>query len=317
MSDPLSDVLRSVRLKGGVFLDVEVTAPWSVLSAIGPEDCGYLLQGPAQIIAYHLVIEGRMLLSVEGEPAIEVSAGEIVLLPRNDAHNIGSAAGLKPVDGHTLIEPSPGGGVARVRAGGGGAMTKMVCGFLGSDETFSPLIASLPRVLTLDVKGLASRGLIEASLAFAVSELVHGRLASSDVMSRVSELLLVEAVRLYAERNDAKEGWLRGLKDPQIGKALALLHGDLAASWSADGLASSVAMSRSAFMNRFAQLVGQPPMQYLTSQRLATARRLLSGTPKSIGQIAPMVGYESEEAFSRAFKREFGIAPAHWREQAA
>jgi AraC-like DNA-binding protein len=317
MNDPLSDLLRTVRLKGGVFLDVELTAPWSVRSGIVADDCRPHLQNAAQLIAYHVLTEGRMLLSVEGEEPIEVSAGEIVLLPRNDDHIIGNELGIKVIEARTLVEPSADGGLARVRSGGGGVATKMVCGFLATEESFSPLIASLPRVLTLDVKGLASRGLIEASLAYAVSELVQGRLASSDVMSRVSELLFVEAVRLYAERNEATDGWLKGLKDPQIGKALALVHGDLAASWSAEGLASSVAMSRSAFMNRFNQLVGKPPMQYLASQRMWTARRLLSGTPKSIGQIAPMVGYDSEEAFSRAFKREYGVAPAYWREQAA
>jgi AraC-like DNA-binding protein len=258
-----------------------------------------------------------MLLSVEGELPAEISAGEIVLLPRNDPHTIGSAGGLRPVDGHTLIEPSPGGGIARVRTGGGGALTKMVCGYLGSDENFSPLIASLPRVLTLDVKGLASRGLIEASLAFAVSELVNGRVGSSDAMSRVSELLFVEAVRHYAESGEMTEGWLRGLKDPQIGKALALLHSDIAAPWSAEGLAKDVALSRSAFMNRFTQLVGLPPMQYLAGYRQQTAQRLLTETPLNIAQIAARVGYDSEKAFSRAFKRAAGVAPSYWRENRA
>jgi AraC-like DNA-binding protein len=314
--DPLSDVLRTVRLKGGVFLDVELTAPWSVKSGIVADDCRPLLQSPAQLIAYHVLTEGRMLISAAGETPIEIAAGEIVLLPRNDDHIIGSESGITAVLGRSLVTPSPDGGLARVRSGGGGAPTKMVCGFLGTDEAFSPLIASLPRVLKLDVKGLASRGLIEASLAFAVSELVQGQVAaSSDVMSRVSELLFVEAVRLYAEQSDAKEGWLRGLKDPQIGKALALLHGDIAASWTAEGLAKEVALSRSAFMNRFTQLVGQPPMQYLSDFRQQTAQRLLTDTTLNIIQIASRVGYDSEKAFSRAFKRAAGVAPSHWREQ--
>jgi AraC-like DNA-binding protein len=313
LSDPLSEVLRSVRLKGGVFLDAEASAPWSVAAIVGPEHCGPFLQKPAQLIAYHFVIEGRMLLSVEGEAPVEVSAGDIVLLPRNDAHTICSSSGLKSVAGSSLFEPSPDGRIARVRAGGGGPLTKFVCGYLGTDDTFSPLIHSLPRVLILDVKRFASRGLIEASLAFAVGELLQGRVGSSDAMSRVSELLLVEAVRHHAESSEMTEGWLKGLKDPQIGKALALLHGDVAASWSAEALAKEVAMSRSAFMSRFASLVGMPPMQYLSDYRQQTARRLLSETTLNIAQIAARVGYESEEAFSRAFKRTTGVAPSFWR----
>jgi AraC-like DNA-binding protein len=311
--DPLSDVLRTVRLKGGVFLDVEMTSPWSVKSGIVAEDCRPLLQSPSQLIAYHLLTEGRMQISAAGEDPIEITAGEIVMLPRNDDHVLGSQSGINCLLGRDFVVPSPDGGLARIRSGGGGAPTKMVCGFLGTDETFSPLIASLPRVLKLDVKGLSSRGLIEASLAFAVSELAHGRVASSDVMSRVSELLFVEAVRIYAEQSDVTDGWLRGLRDPQIGKALALLHSDIAAPWTAETLAEEAALSRSAFMNRFTKLVGLPPIQYLTDYRQQTAQRLLTETTLNIAQVAERVGYESEKAFSRAFKRAAGVAPSHWR----
>jgi transcriptional regulator GlxA family with amidase domain len=161
-----------------------------------------------------------------------------------------------------------------------------------------------------------SRDWIEASVRFAGSELAGGRLASASIMARLSELLLIEAVRQYSSTlPDGEVGWLMGLRDPQIGRALALIHRDIAVSWSAEALAREVAMSRSAFMDRFTSLVGMPPTRYLTAWRLQTAKLSLRETRKSIAQLAHSVGYESEEAFSRAFKREFGLPPARWRDQ--
>ncbi|MPZ56549.1 MAG: helix-turn-helix domain-containing protein [Rhizobiales bacterium] len=314
--DPLSDVLRAVRLTGGVFLDARFTASWCVTAKITAEDCRQFLATPAQLVAYHFVIDGRLLLSIEGQPSIEVRAGEIVLLPRNDGHMLASAPGLKPVAAGTLIQPSAEGGLARIFHGGGGETTHLVCGFLASEEGYNPLIAALPRELTLDVRQGMSREWVEASVRFAAGELAEGRLASSSVMSRLSETLLVEAVRQYSSTlADENAGWLKGLKDPHVGRALALIHQNINAPWSAETLASEVALSRSAFMDRFTAFVGIPPIRYLTVWRLQTAKLHLRETRKTIAQLAHLVGYESEEAFSRAFKREFGLPPARWRDQ--
>jgi transcriptional regulator GlxA family with amidase domain len=191
-----------------------------------------------------------------------------------------------------------------------------MCGFLASEELYNPLIAALPRLLKLDVRTGLSRVWIESSVRFAASELAEGRLASSPLLSRLSELLLVEAVRNYVSALDDREsGWLRGLTDPQIGRALALIHQRIAAPWSAESLAREVALSQSAFVDRFTTLVGTPPIRYLTQWRLRTAQLHLKETRKTIAQLAHMAGYESEEAFSRAFKREFGLPPARWRQQ--
>ncbi len=315
MTDPLSDVLRSVRLTGGVFLDVHMTAPWCVNSVTTAEDVRPFLAVPAQLIAYHVVTAGRMLVSVEGEPATEVGAGEIVLLPRNDIHEVASAPGLEPVSTEGLIQPSPGGGLPRIRHGGGGEPTHVLCGFLGSEDAFNPLIATLPRVLKLDVRQGTSHEWIEASFRFAAGELAEGRLATSGVLSRLSELLLVEAVRRYASTlPEGEAGWLRGLKDPYVGRALTLIHRDIGAPWSAGALAREVALSRSAFVDRFTTLVGMPPIRYLAVRRLQAAKLQLRESGKSVGQLAHEVGYESAEAFSRAFKREFGLSPAQWRD---
>jgi AraC-like DNA-binding protein len=318
MPDALSDVLRSVRLKGGVFLDARFTAPWAVNSYVTSEDCKPVLAMPAQIIGYHFVVEGRMLASVEGEPAIEVHAGEVVLLPRNDTHVLASDPGVRPVDGRGLVRPAPDGRLARVRYDGGGAPVRIVCGFLGCEDVHNPLIASLPRLLTVNVQEATSRELIETAMNFAVGEPLEGRVAASSVLSRLSELLLIEAVRRYADGIGGRQaGWLKGLKDPSVGRALALIHQNAAAPWTAGSLAKEAALSRSAFIDRFTSLVGVPPIRYLTSWRMETAKIQLLETKKSIAQVGYTVGYESEEAFSRAFKREVGVSPAPWRQQHA
>jgi transcriptional regulator GlxA family with amidase domain len=162
----------------------------------------------------------------------------------------------------------------------------------------------------------ATREWIEASVRFAAGELAEGKLASSSVMTRVSESLLIEAVRHYSSTLHEQEvGWLKGLKDSHIGHALALIHQQVSAHWSAEALAKEVALSRSAFVERFTSLIGVPPIRYLTVWRLQTAKLNLRETRKTIAQLAHSVGYESEEAFSRAFKREFGMSPARWRDQ--
>ncbi len=314
MLDPLADVLRSVRLTGGLFLDATFTAPWCVAASMAAEDCAPYLANPAQLICYHFVMEGELLLFVEGEPPIVVRAGEIILLPQNDLHIMASEDGLVPVRARSLICPSPDGGLPSIHYGGPGDRTLLVCGFLATQDDYNPLIAALPRLLVLNVADAASRDWIEASVRFAARELTEGRLASSSVLSRLSETLLVEAVRQYSTtRTGESTGWLKGLKDPQVGKAIALIHQDIGALWSPGELAREVAMSRSAFVDRFTALVGMPPIRYQTVWRLQTAKLHLKETRLTVAQIARRVGYESEEAFSRAFKREFGESPSRWR----
>ena len=303
MADPLSDVLRLVRLEGGVFLEASFTAPWSVATQIGVEFCSPFLPDLLQVIGYHVVLEGTMLVAVEGEPPMEIHAGEIFLLPRNSIHTMASGPGLAPVSAAGLIQRSADGGTLKIRYGGGRAPTNIICGFLGTQDNFNPLLAALPKMLKLNISKAASRDWIEASVRFAADELVRGRRASSSVMSRLSEVLLVEAVREYASTlGDRERGWLKGLSDPNIGRALALIHGDLGAPWSADILASTVALSRSAFMERFTDLIGMPPIRYVTAWRLETAKRHLLESRKSVAQIAHAVGYESEEGIPAGFQ---------------
>lgn len=316
--DPLSDILRGVRLWGGIFLDARFTAPWSVTAKIEPASCPGSFAKPAHVIGFHVVQEGRFLVSLAGEPHVEVKAGEIILFPGNGAHVMASERGLPAVSADSLVQSSPDAALARIEHGGGGDAARLMCGFLGSDQAFDPLIAGLPPLLKLDVREGTSRDWIEASVRFAAAELAAGRLPTSDLLSRLSETLLVEAVRTYAaDAGDIEVGWLKGLRDPQIGRALALIHDDIGASLSVEALAREAAMSRSAFVDRFRAVVGVPPIRYLTAWRLYMAKAQLRETARSVGQLAHAVGYDSEEAFSRAFKREFGVSPARWRAEVA
>jgi AraC-like DNA-binding protein len=316
--DALSDVLRVIRLVGGVFLEAEFTAPWRLDGKLSADYCKPFLITPRYIIAYHFVAQGAMQLRVEGGETIGVHAGEIVLLPHNDVHSFGSDLGVEPIPAHKVIQRPNDGRISRVSLGGGGEATKMLCGFLGAETSFEPLRSALPPLLKLDVGATVSGAWIESSFRFAAGELEAGRVGSTAVLAKLSELLFVEAVNRYVgSLHDEHRGWLAGLRDPQIGRALALLHARPAYGWTTEALALEVGMSRSVFAERFTSLVGHPPMQYLTLWRMHVAEQRLREGRSSIAQVAFAVGYESEAAFSRAFKRQFGVAPGGWRRGSA
>jgi AraC-like DNA-binding protein len=311
--DALSDVLRVIRLSGGVFLDAAFTAPWCIGARVGPEDCRYVLEPPASLIAFHYVIEGRMLLQVDGVDPLEVRAGEMVLLPRNDPHLLGSEAGLPPVNADPLVQLVDG-GLARIEHGGGGAATRLVCGFVGADVRRHPLIDALPAVFALNLNGKACADWVAASFHYAAQEVASGRAGAETVLAKLSELLFVEAVRNYAETlPPGRKGWLAGLGDAAVGRALALMHARVEHAWNTEELAAEARLSRSAFAERFTQLVGVPPITYLTDWRMQVAAARLRDSHRPIAQIAADTGYESEATFTRAFKRAMGVAPGRYR----
>jgi AraC-like DNA-binding protein len=313
--DPLSDVLRSMRLTGGIFLDAEFTAPWCVTSSVAPEDCAPFGAVPHSIISYHYVETGRLHLQAAGEPPVTVESGEIVLLPHNHRHLIGSALDLPPVDSHALIKPVPG-GLARIVHGGGGERCHVMCGFLGNDIPGDPVLAIMPPVVKLAAPEGATAEWIESTFRFAAETLAGGGERSAAVLGKLAELLFEEAVHRYlANLPNSEKGWLVGLRDPVIGRALALLHRGLDRPWTTEALAAEVGLSRSAFAARFSELVGEPPMRYLGKWRLTFAARRLLDTGDPIARIAFEAGYESEAAFNRAFKRNFGAPPATWRKE--
>jgi AraC-like DNA-binding protein len=312
--DVFSDVLRVIRLSGGVFLEADFTAPWCISGKVSADDCKPFLQAPRHVIASHFVAQGSMRLQPEGGEAVDVAAGEIVLLPYNSAHTFGSELNPTPVPAGEIIRPPEDGGLARIVHGGGGAATQLLCGFLGCDTPFSPLLSALPAVLKVDVRSSPAGAWMESSFRFAASEIAAGRLGSTTVIAKLSELLFVEAVRQYVAGLPAqRRGWLAGLRDPHVGRALAVIHARPTETWTAESLATEVAMSRSVFAERFSSLVGQPPMQYLAMWRMHMAEQYLREGRGSLAQIGAAIGYDSEAAFSRAFKRQFGVSPGSWR----
>jgi AraC-like DNA-binding protein len=318
--DAVSDVLRVVRLSGAVYLNGTFTAPWCVLGRTDAALCAAYLPRSERVVSYHLIIEGSCWAQLAGDPAsaIQLHAGELLVVPQGETHLMGSALDLQPEPAETLLvgqmANSPG-EVMTLSYGGGGAPTRIVCGFLACDDTLSnPLLASLPRLFKVDMRNDPRAAWLESSLKFAAAEAADSRAGGTIVLARLSELLFVEAVRSCIEAlPDDQKGWLAGVRDRFVGRALALLHAQPVRPWTVDELARKVGLSRSALAQRFTELLGQPPMQYLARWRMQIAAQELLIGSKSLAAVAEQIGYESEAAFSRAFKREFGMPPAGWR----
>lgn len=318
--DAVSDVLRVVRLGGAVYLSAEFTAPWCVIAQTDAALCAAFLPRSERVVSYHLITEGNCWARLADDPdsAIHLNAGELLVVPQGEAHIMGSALDLAPVQSASLLasqlEATPG-EVMRLSYGGGGTPTRIVCGFLACDDTLSnPLIAALPRIFRIDMRNDPRSAWLESSLQFAAAEAGEWRAGSATILARLSELLFVEAVRRCIDALPAdRKGWLAGVRDRFVGRALSMLHAQPAHSWTVDELARRVGLSRSALAQRFTELLGQPPMQYLARWRLQIAAQELLIGNKSLAAVAEQVGYDSEAAFNRAFKREFGMPPAGWR----
>jgi AraC-like DNA-binding protein len=315
--DALSDVLRVSHLTGGVFLRADLFAPWCIALNIPREHCGPALGAASHLMTYHYIIDGELKIRIDGadDDVCTLRRGDIAILPRNDPHLMGSDLALPAVLGSTIVQQPGDAGLYAIHHGGGGEKTEMICGFIGyAGPHGNPLIPILPRLLKLNVAQGPAADWIRSTFQFAAAELGAGRPGSQTVLAKLSELLFVETVRRYAETLPAGQtGWLAGLREPQVAKALALLHGHVGRRWTVDELGREVGLSRSALADRFLRLIGVPPMQYLTSWRMQVAAERLGNTSASLSQVAETVGYDSEAAFSRAFKKVFGLAPGAWR----
>jgi AraC-like DNA-binding protein len=312
--DALSDVLRAVRLTGAIFFDIHASEPWVAETPAGEAIVEAMFPGSEHLICYHVITQGSCWACVPGEPPTLLSAGDIIVLPQGDTHVLSSTPGLRRTPDMTLYRmPSDGKLPVSISMGGpNGAPVHFVCGFLGCDaRPYNPLLSALPRVIL--VSGHAG-GALAAYVQFALAESKQPRMGGQCVLGRLSELMFVDVVRHYLETLPAdRTGWLAGLRDPYVGRALSVIHRNPARDWTNESLAKNVGLSRSALAERFTQFVGQPLMQYLTNWRMQlAANHLLSGT-ESVAVIANRIGYESEAAFSRAFKKAVGTPPSQWR----
>jgi AraC-like DNA-binding protein len=322
--DALSEVLGAVRLTGAVFLELKLQDQWSFLTAPARKIADVLMPEADHVIPFHLVTEGGCYARLLDGDAVELRSGDLILFPASDRHVLSTAneaaLRLAPVEisGETVKKLLKRGEVAAFRQGSAGDTTRIVCGYLACDKRLAePILAGLPRLLKVSMGDGGTDAWVRSSIKFSVAESASARPGSAAVLARLSEVLFAEAIRRYMdELPPDRAGWLAGLRDRHVGRALALLHERPAHAWTVDELAKKVGLSRSALGERFAGLIGAPPMQYLTRWRTSLAARQLRETPASILRIAGDVGYESEAAFNRAFKREFGLPPAAWRKRA-
>jgi AraC-like DNA-binding protein len=320
-TDALSDVLRTVRLTGALFFLTDASPPWRMELPDGGTLAPALLPRAQHVISYHVVTRGSCWGGLRSGAAIRLEPGDVLVLPRGDAYVMSTGAGARggPSAAEVLAfmrEMAAGRLPFIAREGGAGAeRLHLVCGFLGCDiRPFNPLLATLPRLL--HVRGAASSAgdPLSQLIAFTLAESREPRAGGECVRLRLSELMFVEVVRRYLATLPPEEtSWLAGLRDSVVGRALALLHERPAQPWTLEGLAHDVGLSRSALADRFTHFVGQPPMQYLTCWRMQVAARLLADGAAKVAAVALDVGYDSEAAFSRAFKKVAGVPPATWR----
>jgi AraC family transcriptional regulator, alkane utilization regulator len=312
--DVLSDVLRMIHLEGALFLNGEFREPWCVDAPDSAKLVSALRPGAQHLGICHLVLEGQCWVQLQGGDPLLLQAGEAAVLAHGDTHLIGSGLRNAPVSlDHIVKVQLP--ELNRVRYGGGGERSVVACSWFAYERGMTnPLISSLPPLFRSSLNERAAGVWIKQSIQFALGE-AASRPPGGDVMgAKVAEMLFIEVLRAYIESlPELHSGWLSGLSDPQMGRALGLLHGEPARAWTVETLAQEVHMSRSAFADRFTELIGMPPMQYLKRWRLALAARLLGNDHSTLTQVAEVIGYESESAFNRAFKQEYGKAPGLWR----
>jgi AraC-like DNA-binding protein len=328
--DTLSDLLRCVRLRGAVFYYVSFRGQWSAEALAAKDIADAVMPGCEHVMEYHMIAKGNGWAAISGQTPVKLAPGDIVMFPQGDRHVLSSAPNLEPsrvsadwvfarrndpkplpisyhqgvVDPGTLLPAEE-------------ADTVAVCGFLGCDlRPFNPLIAALPRVLHLPAS--QAGGWVARVIDQAVAESNNKRPGGDAVLERLSEMMFIDAARRYLDSLPADAtGWLAGLRDRFVGKALALMHERPEHTWTVEDLAREVGLSRSALHERFVQYVGQPPMQYLGGWRIQLGARLLRESNRNVMAIALEVGYDSEAAFSRAFRRVVGMPPAAWRKAQA
>jgi AraC-like DNA-binding protein len=325
-------VLRSVRLQSAVYYFVSCEGKWAAEAPASRDIADAVMPGAEHVIEYHVVTQGECWAAIVGEPPLKLGRGDIIMLPQGDAHVISSAPGMRAdpkvswyyetrrrrrpfrVAYEGVQANGERGEHAFARCEGASeSSTALVCGFIGCDvRPFNPLIATLPRLLHLPAD--ESDAWSAQFLKVAATESAHKRPGGDALLERMSEMIFVNAIRRHVDRlPEESTGWLAGLRDRFVGRALALMHEKPAAAWTVEELSRQVGLSRSALHERFVEVIGQAPMQYLTSWRMQLASRRLLDTQSSVASVALEVGYDSEAAFARAFKRLVGTPPAAWR----
>lgn len=312
--DALSETLRVVHLIGAIFINARFTAPWCYQSPRADSAAPLLEPGAERVVIFHLITEGECYVELEGESPVRLIAGDAVVFPQGHAHRMTSRPGLAPAQGGRLdavLSRRP----RQISYGGGGATTRLLCGYLACDARLARLLlGGLPPVLKVNVRGSNAGMWLESSVRYALAEARSPRPGGAGVLAKLAEVLFIEMLRLYMnEQHEGRTGWLAAVADRVVGAALSALHKSPAQAWTVEELARVANTSRSVLAERFQQMVGSSPMQYLTTWRMMLAANLLSGSNAPLSRIAEDVGYQTDTAFIRAFRREFGSPPATWR----
>ena len=315
--DVFSEILRGLVLKGALYFNAEFSAPWGFNTPPAPELAELLAQDAPHLVIYHFLVEGSGFVRLEGDVQIELNAGDVVVVTHGDSHEMCSAVGVADRLSDAMKAKLRSHDLTAMQAGGGGDVARFVCGFMVCDPLLcSPIFQSLPPAFKVNLRTDPAGHWLENLLLHLVEEATSGRAGSEAVLAKMSEALFVDTLRRYLAGLPKQEvGWLAAARDPIIGKSLMLLHSRTAHPWTLAELAKDVGTSRSGLVERFTRYLAEPPMAYLIRWRLQLAARALGSTSRGVADIAEEVGYESEAAFNRAFKREFGSPPARYRRE--
>ena len=316
-ADALSDVLKTVRLTGAAYFDVVAKAPWVAESPERGLILPKILPGAGHLIAYHVLTAGRCFANIIGQEPVAIKAGDVIVFTKCDPHVLSSSPGMRTdsLPAEALNAASSSQLPFTVNLGDEGPISaKLVCGYLACDaQPFNPLLDNLPSVITARDSEDETPWLGQF-IRLATMESTNKRAGGESVLAKLSELMFIEVVRRHLENMPPDQaGWLAGLRDPFVGKALSLLHASPEREWTIEKLGKDVGLSRSVLAERFADLVGMPPMHYLAKWRMQIAAGLLNAGNTNIATVAAEIGYASEAAFSRAFKKIVGVPPSDWR----
>lgn len=316
--DAFSEILSGVRLRGAVFFTAELSAPWGLVSSSRNPLVRMVAGSEPHLVIYHLAIEGRAVVRMEDGESVSVVPGDVVIFPHGSGHQLSSGHGvLNSPAGSEISAKVLARDLSPLKAGGGGAVTRFVCGYLSCDPLLCrPLLEGLPRVFTVNIRADRSGQWLESSFLHLVEEAASRAVGSEAMLARLSEALFVETLRRHIARLPEQEtGVLAAARDTIVGRSLSLLHARVSHPWTIAELARDVGVSRSVLVERFTRYVADPPMTYLTKWRLQLAAGLLTTSSRGVAEVAAEVGYHSEAAFNRAFKRAFGHPPARYRRE--
>ncbi|RJS46817.1 AraC family transcriptional regulator [Nocardioides cavernaquae] len=315
----LASALARLRLDGAIFLRGVYSEAWAYESVPGADASALLAPGAPRVILFHVVASGRAWIEVDGEERLYAGAGDVIVLPYGDTHRMGGSGAATCTPLGTLIAPPPWSEMPVVQLGGGGAQTELVCGYLTcEDPLFDPKLRALPPIFVVSPPQGAARDWVRAGIDYALSQtsMVQTSISGGHLEGpvQIPESLLVEVLKLHlASAPAAQQGWLRAIRDPLLGRALAAIHREPECKWTVDSLAREANTSGSVLDERFREVLGLAPIRYLAGWRMHVAGDLLRSSDLPVAVVARRVGYDAEEAFSRAFKRTHGESPSVWR----